>query len=341
MIQHLNTFLEILNEPPSFDDDDDNNDDSTNTTSTNSDENACEGLLKEFTDDEKTEIANVSYAFWIVNLKANERLPVDGQRNSALKEIRRHYVGENRDPTKTLSALKEAMEYRRQYHVNILRSCCYENYEYDCNEGGEAAELAKKYRSFVIKDLERQPMVVRGIDDKSRTIVYKSPRMSSSSSSSPSEGNNNAIDADEAFLMTQLYTAEKAMATNEFESKSKEERLTVVFNFRDYSRKNSPSMYTIKTLVNVLQRCYPERLGVLMIVDPPFFIRSAFNIVWPLLSTATTEKIKLPSGQAAIDEAFHEVVGGNEKLAGMLANGEISSIDLIDYTKQPFYCQFE
>ena len=69
MIQHLDTFLEILNEPPSFDDDDDNNnDDSTNTTSTNSDENACEGLLNEFTDDEKTEIANVSYAFWIVNL---------------------------------------------------------------------------------------------------------------------------------------------------------------------------------------------------------------------------------------------------------------------------------
>ena len=97
MIQHLNTFLEILNEPPSFDDDDTDNDDSTNTTSTNNDENACEGLLKEFTDDEKMEIANVSYAFWIVNLKANERLSVDGQRNSALKEIRRHYVGENRD----------------------------------------------------------------------------------------------------------------------------------------------------------------------------------------------------------------------------------------------------
>jgi hypothetical protein len=331
MMQHLDTFLEILNEPPSFVDD---NDDSTNT-STNSDENACEGLLKEFTDDEKIELANVSYAFWIVNLKANERLPVDGQRNSALKEIRRHYVGESRNHTKTLSALKEAMDYRRQYHVNILRSCCYENYEYDCDDG-EAAELAKKYRSFVIKDLERQPMVVRGIDDNSRTIIYKSPRMPSSS-----EGNDNVIDADEAFLMTQIYTAEKAMATNEFESKSKEERLTVVFNFRDYSRKNSPSMYTIKTLAKVLQRCYPERLGVLIIVDPPFWIRSAFNIVWPLLSTATTEKIKLPSGQAAIDEAFHEVVGGNEKLAGMLANGDISSIDLIDYTKQPFYCQFE
>jgi hypothetical protein len=333
MMQHLNTFLEILNEPPSFDDD---NDSSSTNTSTNSDENACEGLLKEFTDDEKIEIANVSYAFWIVNLKVNERLPIDGQRNSALKEIRRHYVGENRDHTKTLSALKEAMAYRRQYHANILRSCCYEHYKYDCDDG-EAAELAKKYRSFVIKDLERQPMVVRGIDDNSRTIVYKSPRMSSSSS----EGKDNAIDADEAFLMTQIYTAEKAMATNEFELKSKEERLTVVFNFRDYSRKNSPSMYTIKTLAQVLQRCYPERLGVLIIVDPPFWIRSAFNIVWPLLSTATTEKIKLPSGQAAIDEAFHEVVGGNEKLAGMLANGDISSIDLIDYTKQPFYCQFE
>lgn len=330
-MQHLNAFLEILNEPPSFDD---NDDESTNT---NSDENACEGLLNEFTDDEKIELANVSYAFWIVNLKANEKLPVDGQRNSALKEIRRHYVGENRNHTKTLSALKESMNYRRQYHVNILRSCCYNNYDND--DDNDAAELAKRYRLFVIKDLERQPMVVRGIDDHSRTIVYKSPRMSSSSSSS--EGNDNTIDADEAFLMTQIYTAERAMATNEYESKSKEERLTVVFNFRDYSRKNSPSMYTINTLTKVLQRCYPERLGVLIIADPPFWIRSVYNIVWPLLSTATTEKIKLPSGQAAIDEAFHEVVGSNKKLEGMLANGDISSIDMIGYTNQPFYCQFE
>ena len=112
MKQHLDTFLQTLNEPPPF------------TDSSNGDKDACERLLKEFSSVEAEEIANVSYAYWHVNSKAKERIPADAQRNSALKEIRRHHVGEGRNYTKALTAIREALEYRRKYHVNILKFLC-------------------------------------------------------------------------------------------------------------------------------------------------------------------------------------------------------------------------
>lgn len=112
-IQHLETFLEILNEPPPFD-----------GSSEKEDREACERLLAEFTADEVEQLAIVSYAYWIVYLKANDRLPAGSRQNSALKEIRRHYVGEQRKYERTLAVIREAIEYhwkyRRKYAFDLL-----------------------------------------------------------------------------------------------------------------------------------------------------------------------------------------------------------------------------
>ena len=315
-MQHLDTFFQILKEPPQFE-----------GSLTNDDKDSCKRLLQEFDDIETEEIANVSYAYWFVNLKAKERLSADAQFNSALKEIRRHYVGESKNYKNTLKAIRETLQYRRKYRFDIIRSCCYDDNIYN----DEDAALAEKYRSFISDELERQTMVVRGVDANNRTIIYKPPRNSSV---------NNAYGA-EAFILIQIYTAERAMATSEFTSKAEEERVTVVFNFRDYSRKNSPPTSSMMTLAKVIQRCYPERLGVLIIADPPFWMRAVFNVVWPILSTATTEKIRMPLGQKAINEEFSKVIKGDKKLKGLLLSGDISSVDVADYMKQPFYSQYE
>merc|ERR1712085_108643 len=115
-MQHLNEFLEIVNQPPSYDNEDDRN--------------ACENLLLDIcsttTADDSTmnedndnnnihsdlmeELANVSYAYWHVNRYYSKRketkLPVVAQHNSVLKEIRRHYIGEGWDSTNTKTAIK-------------------------------------------------------------------------------------------------------------------------------------------------------------------------------------------------------------------------------------------
>merc|ERR1711977_780976 len=114
------------------------------------------------------ELANVSYAYWIVNSKAPERLPGGARRNSALKEIRRHYVGEGRNRDKALAALKETIAYRRQYRMNVLRSCFYDDDDDIERSSPEDAEIAKRYKRFVLRDRQRQSMVVRGVDSQSR-----------------------------------------------------------------------------------------------------------------------------------------------------------------------------
>ena len=133
MLQHLKEFLEIVNQPPPYDNDDDRN--------------ACEKLLLRISgtttaDDNTTrnedndnntstihfdlmeELANVSYAYWQVNryysTRKEKQLPVGAQQNSALKEIRRQYIGEGRDTTKTITSIQEAMDYRRIYHFKCL-----------------------------------------------------------------------------------------------------------------------------------------------------------------------------------------------------------------------------
>jgi hypothetical protein len=85
------------------------------------------------------------------------------------------------------------------------------------------------------------------------------------------------------------------------------------------------------TLVKLLQSCYPERLGVLMVIDPPFWMRAVFNLVWPFLSTSTREKIKMSS------EDLHDLLGGDDKFEKMMGVAPNSPEDLIDYLQKPFY----
>jgi hypothetical protein len=320
MMEHLKEFIEILEHPPIFE--------------TIQDQQTCEEILnEEFINNEESynELANVTYAYWIVSTKAADELPANARKLSALKEIRRHYIGEGRNKSNTISAIQMASLYRKQYRMDILRSCFYDE-DYSSSSSSDS-DLAAQYKNLVVQDLQRQPMVVLQCVDKfSRAIVYKPPRSSNPSAS------------DHAFIITQLYTAERAIATTEFHSAGKVEKLSLIFNFENYSSRNSPSSSTVITLVKVLQTCYPERLGVLCVLSPPFWMRAFFNLVWPFLSKTTTEKIKLSR------EAISELVGedGNEELEKMILVDSSSStsvegkmgcpvVDITEYTQQPFY----
>ena len=115
-MKDLERFLQILNKPVRFGD-----------VSPEEDEAACSLLLEEFNEAETNELACSSYAFWIVQSEANGKLPPDAQSTSALREIRRHYVAEDRNHERALLSIQEALEYRREYHFDLLRSCFYPN----------------------------------------------------------------------------------------------------------------------------------------------------------------------------------------------------------------------
>ena len=307
--------MEILNTPVPYKD------------STKGDEDECERLLKEFSEAEVDEIASVSYAYWIVSKNARDQLPADARRISALKEIRRQYIGEGKDFAHTLTAIREALEYRRLYRFDVVRSCFYDSR--GCE--GKDIDLAQRYRRLILDDLDRQPMIIRSIDSHDQVNVYKPPRLSP----------GDTPDVGEAFMLAQIYTAERAMATNEFVSKGKNEKVTAIFNFRDYSSKNAPPTSTLRKALKVIQRCYPERLEILIIANSPFWLRAVYNILWPLLSTTTKERVRLPYNQDAAEGEFQKIAKGNDELKAMLENSDESSVNLTNYTQQPFYSQFE
>jgi hypothetical protein len=129
-------------------------------------------------------------------------------------------------------------------------------------------------------------MVVRGSDRELRAVVYKPQRQS------PTDDAEN-----EAYILSQIYTAERAIASTEYISRGQQEKIFVIFSFAGYASKNSVSTSAMKESSTILQRVYPERLKMLVVLDPPFWIRAVFTIMYPFLSLATREKMQLVSGK--------------------------------------------
>lgn len=74
--------------------------------------------------------------------------------------------------------------------------------------------------------------------------------------------------------------------------------------------------------INVVQDIYPETLGKILIINPPFIFHAVYAIVKPFLAQATKEKVQLLSGnevnktlQSWIDkDMLPEEYGGNLKI---------------------------
>ena len=72
------------------------------------------------------------------------------------------------------------------------------------------------------------------------------------------------------------------------------EQLTWIFDFSRMGErvKDSESELTRKELVTVLQLYYPERLGNLLMVHTPWYMRVVATLVWPFLEKRTKDKIQ-------------------------------------------------
>ncbi|VDC07517.1 unnamed protein product [Peniophora sp. CBMAI 1063] len=68
------------------------------------------------------------------------------------------------------------------------------------------------------------------------------------------------------------------------------ETLSLMINFAD--RAKNPSFGTAKTVLNILQTHYPERLGRAMILNVPWLLNAFFKLITPLIDPRTREKMK-------------------------------------------------
>ncbi|KZV73054.1 CRAL/TRIO domain-containing protein [Peniophora sp. CONT] len=87
------------------------------------------------------------------------------------------------------------------------------------------------------------------------------------------------------------------------------ETLSLMINYSD--RAKNPSFSTSRTVLNILQTHYPERLGRAMILNVPWLLNAFFKLITPLIDPRTREKMKfnpkpIEDGLFTADQLFAE-----------------------------------
>ena len=101
----------------------------------------------------------------------------------------------------------------------------------------------------------------------------------------------------EAYQLVQFYVAERVLACTEFLSRGKQEKAVGVMDFDGYTSSNAPPLWTMKESISLLQTHDPERLKTAIITEPAFWMRASYNVIYPLMSEDTREKVKMAYGE--------------------------------------------
>lgn len=274
-------------------------------------------------------LARTSYAYWVAVTSMQEYFESrkdELRRKMCLREIRRHLVDWTFEYA--AAALQKTCQYREEYRLDVLRTCFQEDVVY-ANE--DDALLAQKYRSLISRDLALQSSVVRGHDKEDRAIILIFPRVSVEDYS------------DEAFIITQLYIMERAVACTEALSKGRQEKLVAVLDFGHFQYSHSPSLTAVKKLASTLQHRYPEHLMNLVVIDPPLWMRTMYTLVKPFLDPDTRRKFILVSGDKGKEQVLSILIDVDQAMPFMLPGGKLSDpVDIDRYTTRvPFHCLYD
>lgn len=281
-------------------------------------------VVDELTEEEQQIAARTSYAYWAAELLAQKQDETKRIR-MAMREARRHYVGENGNYATALDRLKRTLLWRMERQVDLIRLCFANNTGVEATAtplqpcevelSQEDAEVCSRFERLIETDLQIQPMVVRGYDRENRPIVIKLSRQQ--------KWNVDDETARETYESANLYVAERATANSEFLSRGMGEKITPVFDFADYSSANSPPLTEIVNTVKMMQANYPERIGRALILDAPFWMQAVFKILSPFLAERTRKQLSV-LGAAGSDTALLSMVWP--------LGGGISSTDTRDET---------
>lgn len=147
----------------------------------------------------------------------------------------------------------------------------------------EDRRRAQEMAELIRADMSRQYNVMRGSDRDDRTIMIKFPRMKGGVT-------------EDSYIMTQVYMAERSTAATEFRSLGTQERSLAVYDYNGFDSSNAPPFQMQLNAAVLLQKTFPERLGVVVMVEPPFWLRSLLKMITPFLSSTITERINWASG---------------------------------------------
>jgi CRAL/TRIO domain len=273
-------------------------------------------MVGELTIDEQEAAARTSYAYWCWSSQflakqqqqasttqhSQQRDPDALRVRMAMREARRHYVGELHNYPSALDRLRQTCQFRSEFNMDDVRTSFAACHRAPHPTGG--TDAAEERRKLILTDLESQLMVIRHVGDDDDDDDDQASNNNEKSVVLLKMGRTSAFTDPDAYTLCQFYFAERAFACAEALSKGRHEELMVVFDFGSYSSAHSPPKSLVRHTVTLLQQHYPERLKRLHILDPPFWMRALYGLVSVFLSATTKEKIVLAgTGDSEQDSA--------------------------------------
>mmetsp|Transcript_22915 Transcript_22915/g.53083 ORF Transcript_22915/g.53083 Transcript_22915/m.53083 type:complete len:316 (-) Transcript_22915:1059-2006(-) len=275
-------------------------------------------IVNALSEEELELCAQSSFAYWRSTLTKSS----SGEKSTAtmimaMREARRYLMGARGDKDMALEYLKKTCRYRQETRLDLLRSCFSTQEENNHEQNQEDVDMVAHLQSMILQDTAHQTVVVQGFDKSHCAVLHLGNRTCAKMSN-------------EAFLKTQLYMVERALATTEARSLGRQEQMVVFLDAGCIQSKCAPSLQTVKELVSILQKHYPQRLKSLVVLDPPFWLRTMYTMLSPFLDSRTRQKFQLASGEKEQKKIFQEI----------LMDTSTASIDDIDMkhflTKVPF-----
>jgi hypothetical protein len=196
------------------------------------------------------------------------------------------------------------------------------------NEADE--EAVQKLRSQIVDDVNKQPAFVRGTDKSGRALLLLRDRTAK-------------VTIDEEFIVTQIFIMERAIAATEYASRGVEEKILVVLDFGSFKSSLAPPLSAVKAVASILQSKYSERLKNLIVIDPPFWMRTMYGMIKPFLDPTTKAKFIVASGDKKKQEVIAELVDPAQAMPWMLPSGKlVEEVDLEHYVQVvPFHCLYD
>ena len=289
-------------------------------------------MVKLVNEDELEILAQTSYAYWLASLSQHHPPTANQRERMALREVRRQSRKSADDDLKVLQETKETAKHRKERRYDLIRACYMDTsammFESDVEKTEYEKDLAK-IRAAVDSDLKKQAAFVRGTDKEGRALLVGRSRVVA--------GTN-----DSEFLTTQLYLIERALAATEFNSKGKEEKIVVVFDFSEFYASLSPSWESVKSLAHILGNFFPERLIRFVVTDPPFWMRTSYNLLAPFIDPITLEKYILVAGDQS-KQILRKYIDAEQAMPFMIPEGKLSeTVDLMIFRELvPFFCCYD
>jgi CRAL/TRIO domain len=221
--------------------------------------------------------------------------------------------------------------YKQEQRVDLVRACFLGDDIVELDNDEDRAKV-QELRRLIEADLAKQQAYCRGHDKDGLAIMIQRSR-----TAKDKDLDNGGEDG---FVATVLYTMERAIAVTESHSVGQLEKIMVVLDFKTFKSSLAPSWNAIKRVATILQNRYPERLKKLVVIDPPFWMRTMYSLLSPFLDPETKAKFVVVSGDAKKQSILSEFVDVDNAMPFLLPNGKlVDPVDIACYLNKVPFCQ--